>query len=404
MDTSFLEKDITVETKNRILNTKLWLLAFDDESNHWQQARRDWDTSTCEQKKAFASYSHPVALTFSSTKQPIEYKVNIVEKLRPRFWYFAVVDCGMSFLQPMDYTLHLQNFELGWQNEFSWDHTSMLELYSVFCGAFFILGIYCYVAAWKQEIHDHPLLRLLSLTHALSVASTLSFAAYYGIFLQNGEQRQHLRFIGVLSSTMTMSTFFLTIMLIGEGWAEVKGFACSIKDKRDFFQAVFVLAGACTFCEIHSEFLVDQSTKLYNYQSVPGVLVLVIKIAMFSWFLHSTRKTLGATQGHQDRTFYKVLLWTLTIWFLSVPVTVIFAWFLDPWYRYKLVTVVDYSSRFTGQVLLSLVLVGSLSPICNLDTKVSSGHPVRTPAISLELEDNEVKLLQGAKQAPDNHL
>lgn len=192
-----------------------------------------------------------------------------------------------------------------------------------------------------------------------------------------------------------MSIVFLTIMMAGEGWAELKGFACSFRDKRQFFEAIFVLAGACTFCEIHSEFIVEESTKLYNYQSVPGVLALLIKLAMFTWFFRSTRATLSATQGQQDINFYKVLLSTLTFWFLSVPVTVVVAWFLNPWHRYKLVMVIDLSSRLAGQALLTVLLCGCLSPLSKLETALASHGAY---AKNIELGDHDVKLLQAAGQ------
>jgi hypothetical protein len=189
---------------------------------------------------------------------------------------------------------------------------------------------------------------------------------------------------------MMVSMVFLTIMMVGEGWAEVKGFACLVKDKIRFFRTVLVLTGACGFCELHDEFVVDQSTKLYSYQSAPGVFALLMKVAMFCWFWRSTQKTLNANLGQVNQTFYKVFLWSLTLWFLSLPVTVMMAWLVNPWVRYKLVAITDLLSKLAVQGLLSFLLCGELSPLSKLEVTMSSG---KSTATEYELMDHNMKML-----------
>lgn len=383
---------------------ELSLLIFDDQEDHWQRARRDWNSLSCAEKKALASMVTKVNISHITTSQPIDYQINIVERLRPRFWYFTLVACDVPNQLPtathgvwehplsqlsMDYKLHAENLALGWQSEFSWDQADMLRVYMAFCACFVCVWGYCIFESSKKGIRQHPLVRMLSLANALSVATTLIFAVYYGIFSQHGSQCGWLRFVGLLVGTIVIAAIFLVIMMVGEGWAEVKGFACSLKDKLQFFQAVVVLAGACAFCEIHDQFVVDQSTKLYTYQSVPGVLALLIKIVMFSWFWRSTQKTLSSTQGQQDQAFYKILLWSITGWFLSVPVTVMMAWFINPWHRYKLITIIDLVSRLAGQGLLSFLLCGHLSPLCKLEIAISSS---KSDATGYELMDHNIGL------------
>jgi hypothetical protein len=384
---------------------EMFLLIFDDEDAHWQRARRDWYTSTCSEKKAMASLVTRLNVSYISTTQPIDYKINIKEKLRPRFWYFTLVSCekpdhcwvnnqlvscsklgvipdlptpklgvweGQLRQEPMSYKLHLQNIAFGWQSEFSSDHTDMLGVCIAFCGAFVFVAVYTHMESKKQEVEDHPLVRMLSVSHALSFGSALSFAMYYAMLSQDGWQCSQLRFLGVLFGVMMVSTVFLTIMMVGEGWAEMKGFACLVKEKIRHVQMAFALAGACAFCELHDEFVVDQSTKLYSYQSVPGGLALLMKVAMFCWFWRSTQRTLDGSLGHVNQTFYKVFLWSLTLWFLSLPVIVMMAWFVNPWQRYKLVAITDLLSKLAIQALLSFLLCGHLSPLSKLEVSISS--------------------------------
>jgi hypothetical protein len=137
---------------------ELSLLIFDDEEDHWQRARRDWNVLTCSEKKALASMSMALNISHITRTQPIDYQIKIREKLRPRFWYFTLVACEIPNQLPtaklgiwehplsqisMEYTLHAQNTALGWQSELSWDHTGMLWVYMASCGCFLCVWFYC---------------------------------------------------------------------------------------------------------------------------------------------------------------------------------------------------------------------------------------------------------------------
>ena len=52
-------------------------LVFDDEEKHWIHARRNWDSSTCEQKKALASLVTHVQPVNVTTNQPLDYMIRI---------------------------------------------------------------------------------------------------------------------------------------------------------------------------------------------------------------------------------------------------------------------------------------------------------------------------------------
>merc|ERR1712194_400615 len=100
-----------------------------------------------------------------------------------------------------------------------------------------------------------------------------------------------------------------------------------------------------------------------SYQSGTGVMTLMIKIFMFCWFSHQTKSTYDDEMHAQHRRFYKVLGFSMSGWALNVPVTVLLAFSMPSWYRYKVVTTVDVAARFVGQALLAQLFCGPLSPI-----------------------------------------
>merc|ERR1712032_70626 len=114
--------------------------------------------------------------------------------------------------------------------------------------------------------------------------------------------------------------------------------------------------------------MVDQSTRLYSYQSTPGVMSIMLKIFIFCWFGFQTRTTYDEEPDAGRRRFYKVLGVSMSMWSLSVPVSVLLAFQVSSWWRYKVVTAVDVAARFVGQALLTLLFCSPMSPICGENT------------------------------------
>merc|ERR1712032_1213505 len=128
------------------------------------------------------------------------------------------------------------------------------------------------------------------------------------------------------------------------------------------------VGGRCAFCELQSEMMLDESAKLYSYQSPAGVLALIMKVFVFCWFAYHVKLTHEGESDERAKRYYKFLGISFTGWSLNVPVTVVVAFSLNPWVRYKVVTMVDISFRFLGLMILSRLLCGPLSPITHDNT------------------------------------
>jgi len=64
-------------------------------------------------------------------------EVSIREHLRPRTWYVVALFCGSTFSDPINFKLHMYNYNLGWQNELSMAQVNV---------------VYCYIAAFVLMI------------------------------------------------------------------------------------------------------------------------------------------------------------------------------------------------------------------------------------------------------------
>jgi len=347
----------------------LYFMIFDDERRRWKTARKRWATSTCEEKKKQASLV--TEIDFSSERGESTYIIRIREKIRPRFWYFTFVACDSSLDAPMRYKVHATNDLIPWEREFSLDHRGMLRLFGLaVLGNLVLLLATVWATRWRQAARDshmkhHPLIQLLCLACVASSASCCFYLLHYVTFQYDGYGSQRIRFLGVLGSIVAHCTVFLVAILASVGWSITTH---CLPYRRYFFSAVAAVGFLAAVCELHSELRLDQSTKLYSYESPAGMLVLILKVLMFCWFGYHMKMTYEDETDHRRKLFYSAFSLSFAVWSLNVPLTVLLAFSVSPWYRYKVVMSADIILRFFGQALLTLLFCGSLSPVSKDNT------------------------------------
>lgn len=386
----------------KVPDRELVFALYDDSRKHWKIARREWETSTCEQKLALASLVErvPIKGQLDSMSDTIAstYWLHVKEHIRPRWWYFTLLTCGKPLTEKMRFRLHLNQTHHGWQAEFSWDELEQLPLHCGFCLGFLIVWLACVCclqsrAGGGDDIREHPLVRLLLLSHVSAVLSSGFFVTYYAVYQQIGRLLWRVRFLGVVGELISTSTVCIVVLLVAHRWGIGRA---KFRSKRIFFGTVTILCGLICYCEIGSEVLVDQSTKLYRYQSFSGLMVVLCKIVMFLWFFRScfgTITTLPRTCSVEEPLFFRILLLTFSIWFLTAPAAMIVAYAFNPWYRMCVVSMFDLFSRLFGQLVLTWLLCGNLSPISKAHTlsallDADGELEARVPSLSTSTFDN----------------
>eukprot|EP00928_Gymnodinium_smaydae_P038569 TRINITY_DN26581_c0_g1_i1.p1 TRINITY_DN26581_c0_g1~~TRINITY_DN26581_c0_g1_i1.p1 ORF type:complete len:447 (+),score=78.97 TRINITY_DN26581_c0_g1_i1:37-1377(+) len=344
----------------------LHIVLFDDERGRWSEAEKTWDTSTCEEKLSTATYVLDIDLT--STPKRSHHEVRVSQHIRPRFWYFSFVACGIPPGMKINYKMHLQNPGWGWQKEFSFDRLGTLPYLFVCTFAFVIAAALtvwatCWKAvAWDQRWRDHPYVRMLLALCFASVGACALFLVHYSSFAQDGRGYSSFEVAGIVLVAVANCMMFVIAALAAMGWA------ISDQDKDMQFRwqliaGVIALGVAGALCELRGEFAVDKSTKLFAQTSLAGLLVIILKGLLFAWVYYRMRCSLNEEWQTRQRNFYKAFSVSFAFWSLTVPLIAILAMLLDPWVRYKVVTGADFAARWLGLVLLGVLFGGPLSPI-----------------------------------------
>lgn len=336
----------------------LYLMAFDDEEDHWQQAHRGWNNLTCEKMLEFSSYAVPLP----TLNGPFNRSVFVPETVRPRFWYFTFAACGVTITQPVSYSIRTQNILQGWQREFGMDARGSLQLQLLAALLFLGVGL-CLRGVQKratgaEALRSRPLLRMLLLSVCCSAGGATCLALHYAAYAYDGLGSGPLEALGQLLVCVAKALLASLQVLTAKGWA-LFFYAPQEEPLARGQLAICALAGIiCTSaaCEIHADYLHTSSTTLCIYESWPGFAVLSLNVLLFLEAWRSMRETYRLETSDKVRVFRVVMSAASLAYFLALPLACILAVAFAPWVRAKYISRAEVASRLLASLLLAFCL------------------------------------------------
>jgi hypothetical protein len=129
----------------------------------------------------------------------------------------------------------------------------------------------------------------------------------------------------------------LLVILIAKGWA-VTTTQLEKRDRMGIIVMVCILSLGYLILFIWDYAGQDPAATLYFFESAPGYIVIILRMATLVWFIYSLWATLRLETLPEKRRFYFVFGGIYTVWFLIVPIAVIIAAAVSPHWRQKVVT------------------------------------------------------------------
>lgn len=309
-----------------------------------------------------ASYVHD--LTSAGNAGNMDRTVNVLvrEHLRPRFWYWAFVNCGATVRSPLTYTLHANNVRQDFQAEFGVDFFGCLHLEVAFGLVFALLALTAFRSSSARgrgfgtnTVRRRPLLQLLQASALFSAISCASVALHYGVYAADGRGLVLVGVFSALCASLARAMLMVLQFFLAKGWAFV--LLPSEWPQRHFVTATLACIAVLTVgCEIHGEYFRDQSTSLHLYQTWSGLLILGLNLCLLAaaWFL-----IWGAYQKERSeavRSFYRSVFLASGVYFASLPAICLLAAQEDPWKRRKVIEGVELAARCSATALLFFCL------------------------------------------------
>lgn len=333
----------------------LYLMVFDDEDQHWKQAQERWDEMSCDDMLHYSSFALPLTLSSGSFNRT----AFVHEKIRPRFWYFTFVACGVQVVEPLSYDIHTRNIAQGSQSEFGMDERGSLAL-QLGATIFFTTVTVCLRgvarrATGAEALRSRPLLRMLLFSALCSALGAGCLTLHFCIFALNGWGCGFVELMGAAWICGAKALLALLQLLTAKGWALFYA-PEELGQRRLMLCIIGWIVFTSMACEIHAEFYRDWSTEIYLYESWPGLVILFLNVVLFTEAWRSMRETYRHETSQEVRVFYVVISSASLLYFLTLPVMCILAASFNPWSRAKWVARVEVFSRLVATLLLCFCL------------------------------------------------
>lgn len=281
----------------------------------------------------------------------------IIQHIRPRWWYVAVVDCSGEDRR-LDYTLHMWNVKQGWQGELSMDRCGLPVLAAFFVAFSALLSVQAFTRTMTTSACvRHPLRTCLAASlAAASVGSGLQLLN--GCLLaRNGHELRSLYVEGKLCKWTSKLLLTCAIMLVSRG----HGISHPLRSQHLFraFRLLAPLFLGCCVLDVAGE--CAQSRK-YTTDSVfvswYGAALVGLDACMLLCYLSNLLRVLSRETDEVKRRFYAMWGPAYSLAFCILPAATVVAAKVSSWVEVKVVFIL------TNAVHLSLlaVLVSSLWP------------------------------------------
>lgn len=106
---------------------KTWIALLDDEYFSFPEVSQVWGEANCSDIRKAAKASYPIDWAQAASKSGWLFNTPLIEKLRPRWWFVAIVSCS-PFPVEFSYDIHMANQLKGSQREFSMDRMGVQTL------------------------------------------------------------------------------------------------------------------------------------------------------------------------------------------------------------------------------------------------------------------------------------
>lgn len=321
---------------------------------YWDQpekgAQGSWTTVyknkqlTCAQKANYTAAGGSVDLyNYPSGGKKPENKYN-------HYWWVVIADCAANSQTIPSYSITFTNHGA---DQLSCDEQGLPAMYIVFFVFYlFLVGAHAY-SAWQLFRSEalHPIVRIISVALALQFFSIFFSMIHYTTLKRNGIGVEGLKAFADLLNMMMDLAIVLLMILVSKGWAVTT----NVIPKRDttiilVIMAILIVLYLALF--IWDYATADSAIIYYFYQSVPGIMILVIRGLVGFWFLFNIVQTLKLETLPEKRMFY--VRWAIIFgsWIGLLPLVVLIFGSQHVWMRLKAITAISEVIDFALFIIL----------------------------------------------------
>jgi hypothetical protein len=324
----------TAKLRSNISNlVNVDFLLYDDVVDYQKITEMD----NCSQKLSLVSYFEKRTIPFNKWSAPAEIKIK--PRQSATTYFIEVSDCELRKISKIYPSIDVQGVCVnGENNQYSYEDMNNLSIYTVLFLGVFALLIYN-IRLLINEIkkgHEYLLILLFTIIVAVYSCSLGSKVLHFRYYYQDGEGSPFFELLSIILEIAAQLGMVILLICIAWGWM----FLFKQVGDLDIYIPIFslvlmahILTGALTYIN-H-----DDYNKFHEYQGVQGMILVVIRIALYIAFIVGYRDTYNKIiQQKRKATFYKYGVYS-SAFILALPILVIVSGFFSNYHRQKIVVV-----------------------------------------------------------------
>lgn len=348
---------------------ELHLAMLDDEYFSFPEVSQVWGEANCTDVLKAAKQSYSLHWDEIKTQAGESLSPGVVERLRPRWWYVALVSCHPGEFE-LSYKMHLANELQGWQKEFSMDEQGMYMMTMMFMSVFGgLVALHSTsMQRWRELSRTgswmklHPALQLVTAIAVFSAVGEAAWFLYYRQYQSKGEAAQHLAILGRGSIVAAKTCMSLLLMFFAQG-------ECVCTPDILWHQHHELVSGMVGFgvfqfaLELWGDSTFQNTTTEYIYDTTPGIVLVAFDCLWLWMYVSRSCKTFASETRLKARVFYKRYGVMFTLWFLQLPLIAALARAVAAHVRFRVTAMVSN----VVHIIVLAVLVHSFRPAVALE-------------------------------------
>ncbi|XP_015912059.1 transmembrane protein 145 [Parasteatoda tepidariorum] len=298
-----------------------------------------------------------------------QFTYAVLDKKQARFWYISLVACyrygsdnNCTWKESskenivMDYDIWLANgnpyatHRNPFEFQLSFDQQGTVEMYLGLLALYLILVPLQLYAAVHQR---HHVTRLYTASLVLQLSYVFCIVVHMVKFALDGEGVAVLEVVGDVMHLLAESLFMLLLLLLAKGWAITR---TELTWKPFLFCVWMLYTCVSVLLYVWNMTEVDVIDDIDEYQTFPGWIFLILRLAIMVWFLYELRSTMLDENDRAKLRFYVHFGAGILVWFVYLPVVALIALQISALWRAKLLLGITSSADFLAYAIMSHLL------------------------------------------------
>ncbi|KAG5678792.1 hypothetical protein PVAND_008427 [Polypedilum vanderplanki] len=311
--------------------------------------------------------------TPSNVVNESQFTYTISNQNQPRFWYISFVACYRNTTtcewehyngipRKINYHLELvnghpikdQNFYSPFIYHFSYDKQNILEQCLIFFTIYIFLVPIQIIGSSKQS---HPVTKIFTMSIVMEFISIVFILVHLIKFASDGRGNEGLKIAGDIFDILSRTSFMLILLLLAKGWAVTRlEISAASWVALIFIWISYLVLNFVLYVWNMTE--IDVISDIDEFQTVPGILVLISRSCIMLWFLYELRTTMKYEHSTKKLDFLLHFGASSLVWFIYLPIIALISMQVSVFWRYKLLLAVINSV----DCLAYCVMMGLLWP------------------------------------------